>query len=534
MINNAYCLFSNNDKSVLIFSLTRLEFLEGLGPYPTAMNHATISPNGNLLIAVGDEPQAFFSQRVFTQVLRKGKPSWTYEWQRICEPKLSLAHKEDCCFTTAFSPSGHICAAASQTGVITIFNTSLITEDMEADEAVVGTLKSSRLNVSSYRSAIRSMSFSPDPWDLLALAEDQGRVSVVDLRNVLQSEQTLKLDPDSPKSVRFALQDQELSLEQRRLALERRFLQSHDEALAARDHLAAVTNTADYMEYAAEQRRRERENLNNELHALRSDPHRLTNSERQMIDAIGLRRARATNVDPPTPISVNYSPSSNRFDPPTPQWSSSSPSQNIMGRQTAGISEYIRPNNPERPRHTNERSYQPRRRSSVVISNSYPPSSPNPSSLAPIRTATPTLSASPSRLATTTNTDPTLTSLEEPWHTITAAMGTTNDALALMHRTDATAANIRNIERRVQIPGGGDRVSQSQQLQTLQQLAARNEQQQQQNLLNAQRLSLLGRRHPRINDDEDGAGLSDMLGRPDSEDGVTTMGVGWNPDGRNL
>ena len=531
----AHIFPSNNDRTVLIYSLTTLDLLEAPGPFPTAMNHATISPDGNLLIAVGDLPQAFFSRRVFTQALRKAKPCWTYEWQSICEPKLSLAHKEDCCFTTGFSPSGHICAAASQAGVTTIFNTSLITEDMDAELAVIGVLRSSRLNVSSYRGAIRSMSFSPGPWDLLALAEDQGRVSVVDLRNEFQSEQTIKIDANSPKLVRLEIHDVESTLEQRQSEIERRFLDSHDEAIAARDHLAAVTNTADYIQYTAERRRREREDLNNELQALRSDPHRLTESERQMIDALGLRRARSTNVDPPTPISVNYSSNTNRFDPPTPPWRGSNVPSTAPGRQSASIAEYMRQPNSERSRHTTERTYQPRRRSSVVISNSNATSSPNPTNLAPIGTATPTLSASPSRLTSTTNADPTLSSLEEPWHTITAAMGTNGDAVARMRRIDAAAAHVRNTDRRIQTPTGADLISQSQQLQALQQLAARNEQQQQFNVLNAQRLNLLRSRHPRIQDDEDdGMVLGDVPGRPDSEDGITTMGVGWSPDGRYL
>ena len=142
--------------------------LDGPGEYPTAINHASISPCGNLLIAVGDKPQAFFSRRFFTECFRKGRVFWDWEWQLISEPKLSLAHEKDSCFSTAFSPSGHICAAASQTGMITVFDTSLIGEDMYADEAVIAILRSSRPNPSNHRvdrrGAIRSMSFSPEPW----------------------------------------------------------------------------------------------------------------------------------------------------------------------------------------------------------------------------------------------------------------------------------------------------------------------------------------------------------------------------------
>ena len=407
----------------------------------------------------------------------------------------------------------------------------MIRENMLAENAVIGILRSSRLNTSSHRGAIRSMSFSPAPWDLLALAEDQGRVSVIDLRNVLQAEQTLELDTSSPKLLKIELQDQVNAQEQRQSEIEMQFLESPDEALSAQDHLAAVTNIADYMEYAADRRQRERNGLNNEIQALRSDTHRLTDVERQMIDAIGLRRLSATNVDPPTPTSVNYSSGANRFEPSSTPW-------NASGRQTASIAEYMRQRNLERPRPLPERSTQPRRRNSIVISNSNTAPSQTSANLAPIGTGVSPLSESPSQLPTTLTSlpDSTIVALQEPWHTITAAMGTNNDVLGRMLRIDATVANIRNIERRVQRSPGGSQPSQSQQLQTLQQLAARNEQQHRLNLLNAQRLSLLRSRHPsRVNDDnEEGVVTSDGLGRPDPRDGVTTMGVGWSPDGRKL
>ncbi|KAL9102646.1 MAG: hypothetical protein Q9163_002232 [Psora crenata] len=577
---------SNNDKSVIIFSLTRLELLECLGPYPTYMNHACISPDGKLLIAVGDKPQAFFSRRVLTDVTGKGKSGWNYKWQRICEPQLSLANIEDCCFTTAFSPSGHICAAASQGGVVTIFNTALITEDMDGDHAVIAALQSSRLNISSYRGAIRSMSFSPGPWDLLALAEDQGRVIVVDLRNGLQSEQTVKLDPRSPDLVQFALREEQSTLAESQRQNQRRILELQDAELAARERLAAVTNTADYMEdtadlessesedlnnesqalrsdpnrltdserqsidatgsrraratnydttymgYAAYLERSENEDLNNESQALRSDPNRLTNSERQIIDAIGSRRTRVTNVDPPTPISVNYPPNPNRVGPVTPSLTGPNSSSNALSRQGASLAEYIRQQHSERPRPGIERSYQPRRRSSVVISNSNPTLPSHSSNLGPIGTVTPLLSASPSHVATTSS-EPTPPSQQESWGTVAVPFGGANtDVSAQMRRLDGTVAQMRNTEHRVQTSGSGDGLSQSQQLQ---QSTAPNEHQRRQRgqlNLNAERLGLLRIRRPRIHDD--GMALNDMLGTPDSADGVTTMGIGWSPDGRHL
>lgn len=309
------------------------------------MNHATISPCGNLLMAVGDEPQVFFSERIFTKHNDKSSCGW--DWNSLSEPKLRLVSPGDSCFATAFSPSGHMCAAATQTGVVTIFNTNLLLEGMDPDAAVVSILTSSRANFSSFRGAVRSMSFSPSPWDLLVFAEDQARVIVLDLRHACMSAQTLALDSYRCAVDLVMVTDHENTAEERQAEIERRYLESHDEALRARNHLAAVANTADFMEYSAERRRREQEAVNNELSGLSSDPHRLTEAERQLIDLHGQRRARASNVDPPTPTSVNYSSNSNRFlMPSVPPFNfGDSPSGNT-GR-SASISEYMRLRNTE-------------------------------------------------------------------------------------------------------------------------------------------------------------------------------------------
>ena len=62
-----------------------------------------------------------------------------------------------------------ICAVASQNGNITIFDTALIHDDMNADEAVIDVLRSSRPSMFPvHTGAVRSMSFSPSPWDLFS------------------------------------------------------------------------------------------------------------------------------------------------------------------------------------------------------------------------------------------------------------------------------------------------------------------------------------------------------------------------------
>ena len=269
-------MFRNNDKSIRIFSLTQACLLKTL-EFPTAMNHASLSPDGKLLLAVGDRHTAFFCRRVRLPCASNGGVSSyaRYEWHEITGLKLSLAESKDACklflgvsasrsrllfgretwrrskiilprhsspppsknqssiyvqtrmlipqfprflyriftirsyvniehnlsfvsqnelreifrkgtllllFETAYDSdvlpwTSHadvrfpvdICAVASQNGIITILNTALIHDNADADEAIIEVLRSSRPSVyPHYIGAVRSMSFSPGPWDLLA------------------------------------------------------------------------------------------------------------------------------------------------------------------------------------------------------------------------------------------------------------------------------------------------------------------------------------------------------------------------------
>lgn len=100
-------MLRNNDQSVRIFSLTQSRLLETL-EFPIAMNRASISPDGKLLLAVGDSHTAFFYKRVrLPSALSDGVSSYArYEWHEIAGLRLSLAESKDPCFSTSFSPSG--------------------------------------------------------------------------------------------------------------------------------------------------------------------------------------------------------------------------------------------------------------------------------------------------------------------------------------------------------------------------------------------------------------------------------------------
>jgi len=542
----------NNDRTVRIFSLSQSRLLETLD-YPTRMNHASISPDGKLLLAVGDEApgdeiRAFFCKRSdLPSASIDGQVSYPrYEWHASAEPKLShAATDEDACFCTAFSNSGHLCAVASQSGIVTIFDTAQIRDGMETGEAVIAILKSSRSSSRLiYYGAVRSMCFSPVPWDLFAWAEDQGRVCVVDLRNFFQSRQTIELDLNSMDLVRAEVEDHEGTSEQRQLEIERRFVERHREALEPQDRPAAVSPAANYSELAAGRGRTDHETA-----ASRDNLYSLSPSERQMIDSIGLRRMRrdytesadhslAAQAAPTTEIDTPHSPmeSSNQTGLPSPTSSS-----NPQNHSTASILDYMRQRNLERSR-ANDRSYQPRRRSSVVVSNA------DSTSNTSLPHHAPTLSTSPSSLPANT-VDTTVSHLfaaSDPWQTITDAMGSTNvppDTIAQHrglqsrtpeHRTQANAVTIDNrMQARMQALQEARERTRPQHAEPMEVPTNRARE------ANARAFrQMRASRADVVYDEIDREAVSRRLDEPRrrtrTEDGVVTMGIGWSVDGRNL
>ena len=572
----------NNDQTVRVFSLTQSRVLGRLH-FPTPMNHATLSPDQELLVAVGDEPRAFFCKRIRLPSL--GETSYaSYEWLVIAEPRLTLADPTDACFTTAWSPSGHVCAVASQTGIITIFDTSRIMDDMEEDEAVIDVLKSSRPVLGhDFCGAVRSMSFGPEPWDLLAWAEDQGRVCVTDLRNAFRSRQTIELEIDSPSLNRAVMLDADMdedTAEQRQMQIEARFLQR--EGLEHPDYPAAINRTADYLELAARRTAQRRRHLHEGTDELDENFMELSESERQTLEAVGRSRLPLTGspsagTPQRTPYSMNYSQALGTSSTNRPSNSTPNPNPNPANstgvsagalastqssRQADSIREYIRQRGLEhldRTR-TGTRSYQPRRRSSVVISNTNVnnhSSSSHPSNLAPIGTATPTLSASPSRLASTTaasasntaTTPPTFSATGgDPWQTISDAMapsGTAPTETSRLRR-EYEEARVRVLERQALQQRPPESLSRYDRL-----LRASNPQGRlaaSQNEYNANSVQALDSARALARGEVlDGEQLTSgrmevpavytrpmWRSRRDLDGGLSTMGVRWSHDGRNL
>ncbi|KAF4766363.1 hypothetical protein N7455_005451 [Penicillium solitum] len=199
-------VLSNNDRTVTVYSLTRAKVLKVLH-HSTCMNYATISPDSKLLTAVGDENHAYFYEitrdlESSSGTTESGQKLTGWEWELINRLELNIGLRADdaCCFTVAFSPSGRLCAIGSQSGIITIIDVESIYKsfgDSEDDSPVLCQFPASRSCAEG--GAVRCLAFSPEPWDLLIWLEGHGRAGVADVRQHFMRRQILNLDSDDPQ-----------------------------------------------------------------------------------------------------------------------------------------------------------------------------------------------------------------------------------------------------------------------------------------------------------------------------------------------
>lgn len=187
---------SNNDKTVRIFHLAQNRVLTTLH-LGIATNHASISPDGQHLVIVGDCPKVYFHHPATSFDSCPGTPG-TGIGEAGCESWILSSHPPltagaDALISTSFSPSSLLCAVASQDGSITIFDTRYLscTNVPGCPSPIVNIITSSRPR--TYAGAVRSVQFSPAPLDLLVWAEHSGRVCVADARSNFTKRQVVDI-----------------------------------------------------------------------------------------------------------------------------------------------------------------------------------------------------------------------------------------------------------------------------------------------------------------------------------------------------
>ena len=186
----------NNDKTVRIFHLAQNKVLTTLH-LSIATNHASISPDGLHLVVVGDSEKVYFYHPASPAGSCPGTPgtgigeAGAESWVLSSHPPLTAG--TDALISTSFSPSSILCAVASQDGSITIFDTRYLCPNTYpgGPSPIVKRIPSSRPK--TYAGAVRSVQFSPAPWDLLVWAEHSGRICVADARSNFTKRQVVDI-----------------------------------------------------------------------------------------------------------------------------------------------------------------------------------------------------------------------------------------------------------------------------------------------------------------------------------------------------
>ncbi|EXJ83106.1 hypothetical protein A1O1_06724 [Capronia coronata CBS 617.96] len=344
-------LISNNDKTVKLYSLAQRQVLTTLS-HPVPMNFAAMSPDCKFIAAVGDSDKVYFYRRRLDDASDPiDGPSTRYakyEWEIFAEPVVPTGDHvyDDYSFAVAFSPSGHMCAASSQGGAISVFDMRQLVDSDEAPEkSILCTFKSSRRTLWG---CVRAMAFSPAPWDILAWAEDHGRIGLADMRRAFVRRQILDLDRKQMDTVKLG---DGTPVAYRSLGVKERLKQQHLARLRA---MRALSSRGEDDEVGIDDpptdasRRPARQDLLSYHQGLDLDAR-----ERSVIEALETTMDSVAHV-PTRPYSINYS------SPPRIRDSLAS---------TDSRREYeVQLLNPGARRLTTFQTHQPRRRTSVVLS----------------------------------------------------------------------------------------------------------------------------------------------------------------------
>ncbi|KAF2763209.1 hypothetical protein EJ05DRAFT_482037 [Pseudovirgaria hyperparasitica] len=315
-------VLTNNDKTVRVYSLPRRAQIARLDcPFP--MNHATISPDGHLLVAVGDEQRALFYERRTwtspvgsTEDLAEDIAPSASAWGLIatvslhCPPTVKAIGY----FTTAWSSSGHLCAVASECGYITVIDTLSLPKCESAEDAIVNVIKSTRPDRGHGPGSVRTMLFSRQPWDLLIWTEDQGRMCVADLRSGLISRQVIHLNSSEDGIERIVIPDSDGDSDED-LTHDGSYLRRHSRALDAEGNAFGPA--------AFEARRSLGSSITSRPMPGRAivvesdnDPHGLSPRARRIIDSLPTTTERDTRPEVTiTPRSITYTQSGRPVHP---------------------------------------------------------------------------------------------------------------------------------------------------------------------------------------------------------------------------
>jgi Uncharacterised protein domain (DUF2415) len=356
------------------------------------MNYAQISPNSEILVAVGDSGQAYFYRRKLVATKVPAQDHFPkYDWEVMATQELARGDRssDDHSFSITFSPSGHLCAISAQGGMVSVLDMDTIckTADDHAElygSAMICSFKSSRPGICG---CVRSMAFSPAPFDLLAWAEDHGRAGIADVRQAFCRRQIFKLDTHAPGLERIILEDM-TDPYVKGLDVKSRVIHQYQENFQP-EHSTSnseplLGGPEDWSSRATLQRQGLHRASLADLDAReQSILNTLEVTMEEVDDAIANAQSR---------ISVNYLAS------PHLRTTLESDERSASRAQLESLIDVFRERNLQRIRGL-DRQHQPRRRNSVVLSQGVGSSTDGTSGLMPTSISRSRLTASPSRMA---------------------------------------------------------------------------------------------------------------------------------------
>ncbi|KAK9451456.1 uncharacterized protein V1518DRAFT_408612 [Limtongia smithiae] len=215
-INNSISLFKarsssvsalvcNNDHTLRIVDISPSGYsVLSTMQVPVPLNHASISADQKVMIACGDSAHLFMfhpEERLPSETALMDEFVSTHVDSTNWKQTLTLPTSMDAGFSTAFSPSGVLFAVAAQDGVASIFDSRMLPSKpcINTHDTVrpLKYLESTRPREGL--GAFRCLKFSSGAEDLLLIAEQAGRVHVVDTRR-LEDRQILEIPPVLPRS----------------------------------------------------------------------------------------------------------------------------------------------------------------------------------------------------------------------------------------------------------------------------------------------------------------------------------------------
>ena len=189
-------VIASNDNHMYIVDIGSKNLIQKLH-HDEPVNLGQISPDGSVMVVVGDDPYMHVYKRTRVSHNPKlGSAYDTFKWEKFSQTKLPgqrLGNTDDMRGSFTGSFSHRYLAIGTQYGEIAIFEIEDLKNLHYPKPAVV--FKSTRPNTKE--GAIRSLQFNPSSsLDLLAITEDSGRVVVVDVRQ-FGKRQMLETDQES-------------------------------------------------------------------------------------------------------------------------------------------------------------------------------------------------------------------------------------------------------------------------------------------------------------------------------------------------